>query len=271
VYLFSSSSPKWTCSGNNITSKSLPESQLMMLFSSAFLALASLTSSAVAQLPDTGNVTFFSDYGCRNPVYINSAIIGRDFCASIDEEDTDLGPYRSFIINERPWCDNGSRPYWNVFGDNGCRVLFDSFPALRLNDEGACSPVGSSGFQSYAFVCDGFDLAWGIDGPGNGDGSGDSSSSNGVSSSIPEETTSSTDLPSESTTAVADASTTPATDAPETTTPSRSTTSTGTPTRTTAESTQDPGPTGAAGTIRRDWSLFFLGMTIAGGSSLITI
>lgn len=186
-----------------------------MLFSSTLITLGALAAKAVADLSHTGNVTFFSDDACADPVFVNSAIIGRDFCATSDSDLSSLGPYRGFIINERPWCDNGSRPYWNVFGDGGCRVLLDSFPPMRLDGEGACVPVGSSGFRSYAFVCDGFDLAWGLNGPGNDDGEGEDGppGDDGASSRTTEDTTSPTDGSVQSTTHSSDVFTITTTDA----------------------------------------------------------
>ncbi|KAH7128062.1 hypothetical protein B0J13DRAFT_143331 [Dactylonectria estremocensis] len=142
----------------------------------ALAAAVSFIPLATAALSRTGQVGLFSDEDCKESVYVNKAVIGLDFCAVADSATPYSGEYKSFIVYEHPWCENGSLPYWNVFVDNSCHHLIDSWHVSDLtnlsyddqyddddDDSGKCVSVPDAGYRSYAFVCDGFDLAWGVD------------------------------------------------------------------------------------------------------------
>lgn len=131
---------------------------------SATAALLSITAVTTASLTRIGNITLFSDTTCSDPIFINSWSLGRDLCAKADNSassPTDA-PFRSYIINERPWCDNGSLPYLNIYWDEACAELIQSNsyePQGPDADETCVVPAGD--FKAMAFVCDGFEGAWG--------------------------------------------------------------------------------------------------------------
>ncbi|KAH7177075.1 hypothetical protein EDB81DRAFT_52050 [Dactylonectria macrodidyma] len=148
----------------------------------ALAAAVGFLPFAAAALSRTGQVGLFSDEECKESVYVNKAVIGLDFCAVADSTTPYEGEYKSFMVYKHPWCENGSLPYWNVFVDDSCHHLIDSWHVSSLtslssddqyeNDDdngGKCVAVPDAGYRSYAFVCDGFDLAWGVDGPGGND------------------------------------------------------------------------------------------------------
>lgn len=109
--------------------------------------------TAQAKLSVTGNITLFSDTQCQEPVFVNDAIVGRDFCAHAESSQEYLGAFGSFILNERPWCDNGAVPWWNVFTDGLCALPAASFEP-GSDADGTCVAVGEGGFKSYSFDCD---------------------------------------------------------------------------------------------------------------------
>lgn len=129
------------------------------------LGLAWRTSAALSR---TGSLTYFSDTGCTDPVFVNNAIIGEDFCAKADNSNKPSSShiFQSYILNERPWCVNGSRPYLNVYRDIDCHDLIKSYPPGPLyNPPGpdadpTCVTPGGD-FKALAFICDGFEGAWG--------------------------------------------------------------------------------------------------------------
>ncbi|KAM0813982.1 hypothetical protein AB5N19_13984 [Seiridium cardinale] len=132
----------------------------------AFVCLVA-AGGTTAALSKTGNFTVFSDTACQDPLFVNSEIKGRDFCAPTDNEGNWGGEatdfiFKSYILNERPWCDNGSRPYFNVYSDQDCANLIKSYPAGALYNptgpdaDGTCV-VPSAEYKAVAFVCDGFD------------------------------------------------------------------------------------------------------------------
>ena len=138
------------------------------------VALATLLASVpnvTAQLSKTGNITLFSDTSCAKRVAVNSWILGSDVCGNLDEGFSfpTEGIFLSYIVNERPWCPAGSRPYLNVYGDEACSELIHSYgPDLIHSDlpsafndpaipdaDGTCVAPGS-GYKAMAFICDGF-------------------------------------------------------------------------------------------------------------------
>ncbi|KAI0025391.1 hypothetical protein F4780DRAFT_325630 [Xylariomycetidae sp. FL0641] len=137
----------------------------------ALVAVLALPSQTFAQLSRTGNVTLFSDTACEEPVYVNSFILGRDTCGKENAEASYPDAFRSFIVNERPWCDNGSRPWFNVYSDPTCNDLSMAYPPGALyhptgpDADGTCVAPGD--YKGMAFLCDGIE---GVPNGGWGDG-----------------------------------------------------------------------------------------------------
>ncbi|KAF2445978.1 hypothetical protein P171DRAFT_277296 [Karstenula rhodostoma CBS 690.94] len=134
----------------------------------ASAALALAASAVTASLTRIGNITLFSDTTCSDPIFLNSWNLGRDFCAKLDKiasSPVDV-PFQSYILNERPWCDNGSRPDLNLYRDEACAGLIRSFEPGALyksedpDADGTCVAPGGE-YRAMAFVCDGFEGAWG--------------------------------------------------------------------------------------------------------------
>lgn len=219
------------------------------------VVLSALITPSAADLSRTGNVTLFADTLCREPVFMNSAIIGRDFCAHSESSDEYEGTFKSFRINERPWCDNGSIPYWNVFADEGCRLLLDSRPSRGPGNEASCIPVRGSGYKAYAFVCDGFDMAWGLRQPGHDDGHGDGDGDGeSTDASTAEETTSS---PATLSATAIDSTTTSVSETTLSSHPPSISQTTG---QAPTASAQDPSPTSPGIRLRASWVRLFLAL-----------
>ncbi|KAK3207815.1 hypothetical protein GRF29_96g507853 [Pseudopithomyces chartarum] len=140
------------------------------IVSTALAAILTVVPYAAAQLPNTGNITLFSDTSCAERVFANSWTLGSDFCGIIDSSaswSTDA-VYQSYVLNERPWCINGSRPYFNVYRDETCSDLIHSYEPGPLynptgpDSDGTCVAPGRA-FKAVAFICDGFPGAWGME------------------------------------------------------------------------------------------------------------
>ncbi|KAI1852132.1 hypothetical protein JX265_013103 [Neoarthrinium moseri] len=127
----------------------------------ALTTLITWIGTVNAALSATGNITLFSDTSCADPVYVNSWIVGRDNCAVADGGSQPYsGQFLSFVLNERPWCVNGSRPYLNIYRDAACTSLLVSFaPGPLYNPtgpdaDGTCVAPGAD-YKALAFICDG--------------------------------------------------------------------------------------------------------------------
>ncbi|KAI1482323.1 hypothetical protein F4774DRAFT_370888 [Daldinia eschscholtzii] len=122
----------------------------------AFASIWGLVESAgAATLSRTGNITLFKDTSCQEPAYANSFILGIDNCGKDSSETPDLAPFRSYILNERPWCENGARPYFNVYSDSTCldlTTMNEPGPYLGENTQPPCVAPGD--FKGMAFVCE---------------------------------------------------------------------------------------------------------------------
>jgi hypothetical protein len=129
----------------------------------AAAALLSVAAVATADLSYTGNITLFSDTTCSDPIFINSWTLGRDVCAKVDNGPWPADkPFRSYILNERPYCTNGTFPYLNVYRDEACAELIEStsYEPKGPDADGMCM-VPRGDYKAMAFVCDGFEGAWG--------------------------------------------------------------------------------------------------------------
>ncbi|OTA59301.1 hypothetical protein K449DRAFT_385331 [Hypoxylon sp. EC38] len=114
-------------------------------------------------LAKTGNITLFSDTHCKEPVYINSFILGIDTCGKEDSATPYRDPFRSFILNERPWCRSGARPEFSIYSDSTCLdMIASNLPDPLVEEEGNHPCVVPGDFKGMAFICDGLD---GVEGP----------------------------------------------------------------------------------------------------------
>jgi hypothetical protein len=149
---------------------------VQMSFRSASVVVAAILTtvpSTTAELSKTGNITLFSDTSCEEPVYVNSFILGPDACGAADNSASSPSDvvFQSYTLNERPWCTNGSRPYFNVYSDTACTSLIQSnapgplYSPSGPDAEYSCvAPGNDHRYQAMAFICDGFPGAWGPEG-----------------------------------------------------------------------------------------------------------
>lgn len=244
--------------------------------------------TARAALPVTGNITLFSDTKCQEPVFVNNAIVGRDFCAHSESADDYLGAFGSFILNERPWCDDGSVPWWNVFTDGLCAVPAASFEP-GSDADGTCVAVEERGFKSYSFVCEDADRDSDDDGAeGDADSDDDydvepTTSADFAFTTLPFETaeptlrraTTSESSTSETSTVKPSTEATPSTAKPPTessgisSSPAQASSQSMAPTSAAPVST--PEPTGGVGTLNPNQSFVIGFITIMAGSLLLSL
>ncbi|KAI0597756.1 hypothetical protein F4775DRAFT_592990 [Biscogniauxia sp. FL1348] len=123
----------------------------------AVLAASCLgTARAHRLLSQTANLTLFADAACAEPVYANSFVLGVDTCGN---DATTTLPYRGLVVNDRPWCANGSRPVFNLYASAGCDgvVAASLLPGAMYGGEGdgACVEAPGEGFRGMAFLCEG--------------------------------------------------------------------------------------------------------------------
>ncbi|KAI0841194.1 hypothetical protein F5Y06DRAFT_215091 [Hypoxylon sp. FL0890] len=120
----------------------------------AFIFPLWLAQSASGSLPKTGNITLFSDINCQEPVYVNSFILGIDTCGKADSATPYLNPFRSFILNERPYCRSGARPSLSIYSDSTCSDLIASNLPNSLVEEETHHPCVAPGdFKGMQFIC----------------------------------------------------------------------------------------------------------------------
>jgi hypothetical protein len=123
------------------------------------LSLLLFTSSVFALYPNpygipTGNITLCTDTSCQHNAYVNFWGLGGDFCRPLSSSSSSYGPppvLNSYIINQRPTCDNGSYADWATYSDLAC-----SKEKLRIpyNNDDTCESF--AGVVAVAFICEGF-------------------------------------------------------------------------------------------------------------------
>ncbi|KAI1417020.1 hypothetical protein F5Y13DRAFT_153560 [Hypoxylon sp. FL1857] len=132
----------------------------MKVFSNSFAFIFPLwlAQTALASLSKTGNITLFSDTHCKEPVYVNSFILGIDTCGKEDSATPYLYSFRSFILNERPWCTSGARPDFSIYSDSTCLdMIASNLPDPLVEEKGHHPCVAPGDFKGMAFICAGLD------------------------------------------------------------------------------------------------------------------
>jgi hypothetical protein len=120
------------------------------------------SSSALALYPNpygvpTGDITLCTDNSCQHNAYVSSWGLGGDSCCPLSSSSSSSssdGPpptLSSYIINQRPTCDNGTFADWATYGDLAC-----SKEKLRTpyNNDDTCESF--AGVVAVAFICQGF-------------------------------------------------------------------------------------------------------------------
>ncbi|KAI1137788.1 hypothetical protein F5Y05DRAFT_62145 [Hypoxylon sp. FL0543] len=124
----------------------------------AFIFPLWLAQPALGSLPKTGNITLFSDVHCKKPVYVNSFILGIGTCGKEDSAAPSPDPFHSFILNERPFCRSGARPYFSIYSDSTCSDLIaPNLPDFLVEEQGHHPCVAPGDFRGMAFVCNDLD------------------------------------------------------------------------------------------------------------------
>ncbi|PMD22306.1 hypothetical protein NA56DRAFT_645000 [Hyaloscypha hepaticicola] len=109
-------------------------------------------------LNPTGSLTLFTDTLCQQTASANPWILGGDFCVPLSPSTpSDLN---SYLITQRPTCNNGSYASWATYSDARCEKEIQRVP---YNNDDVCESF--NGVESVAFICEGF-VAEGGDGNG---------------------------------------------------------------------------------------------------------
>ncbi|KAI1073669.1 hypothetical protein F5B20DRAFT_587078 [Whalleya microplaca] len=151
--------------------------------SAAFIVAALWrTGTAVALLSKRGNVTLFSDAGCAGPVYDNRFMMsaaGRTRLHHIEDDTMNRLVLRDRVIICIQFAEDGSKPYFGVYGDVTCSDLVESYEPGEGYEDGTCVTPGE--YKSMKFICDGSS--------GTVDDGGDEPASAGVATSATSVTT----------------------------------------------------------------------------------
>ena len=164
----------------------------MMILSSILLSLPLIVYAASGQ----GSVSLYSDSQCdpqgdtshfgeRDPLALNYTL-SADTCGTFG------GTAHSYLVTERPTCNNGTTAAFAFYSSPGCsQADFDTPAGQAMNEyfaetefDGECLALVA--FNSVAFICDGVGQG------GSNAGQGASSASAGSSSTSPTTAVSST-------------------------------------------------------------------------------
>ena len=117
------------------------------------LALPSATESS------SGSITIFSDLSCTDVVVSHSGTIPLDTCIPASS----TGNFSTnFIVNEKPFCEDGARPDLVLFEDPCCNgySIANYIPNANYGDygNGSCQHPNGAGFRALVFVCGQFQV-----------------------------------------------------------------------------------------------------------------
>ncbi|KAI0388086.1 hypothetical protein F5Y04DRAFT_17446 [Hypomontagnella monticulosa] len=189
-----------------------------LMKSIAFIFTLWPTGSIAVALSKTGNITLFSDTNCQEPVYVNNFILGIETCGGDNADTPYLDPFRSYILNERPWCKDGSRPSFDIFSDATCLDLtVSNEPGPRFEEIENPICVAPGDFKGMAFRCDESEENEDKDVTDDAPTSTDTTTDETTTATVPMAT------PAESSATVSEGSSTPTTTGAVTSTPSGAT------------------------------------------------
>jgi hypothetical protein len=146
------------------------------LLSLSLLPLLPTTTQALYPNPylnPTSSITLCTSPNCQQNAFSNPWILGGDFCSPLSLSP----PLNSYLITQRPTCDNGSYADWATYSDAGCAKERERVP---YNNNAVCESF--NGVEAVAFICEGFHAK-------GGDGGG------GVESSMPVITATYSEIP----------------------------------------------------------------------------
>ncbi len=106
-----------------------------------------------------GSIAIFSDASCTDLVVSQSGSVPLDAC--IPGSATG-GLSLTFIVSDKPFCDDGHRPDLVLFEDPCCSgyAIADYIPNARYGDygNGSCQHLIGGGFRAAVFVCGKFQV-----------------------------------------------------------------------------------------------------------------
>lgn len=118
-------------------------------------ALASVATAAFSK----GSIAIFADESCHESVLIDSPTIPLEKCLPA----TTSGKMSlSFVVSEKPFCADGSRPDLLQYDDPCCNNGIANWAPNALYGDygnGSCQYWGSAGFRSMVFSCGEFEQA----------------------------------------------------------------------------------------------------------------
>ncbi|OAQ72870.2 hypothetical protein VFPPC_00725 [Pochonia chlamydosporia 170] len=115
------------------------------------LVLCLLTIASTTDI-QAGSIEFFSDDDCTKSLLTKPNNIPRDQCllASPDQ------PGRAFLVKEKPYCADGTRPSLLLYQDCGCTDgVANYIPNARYGDygNGSCTPLLGGDFVMFVLDC----------------------------------------------------------------------------------------------------------------------
>ena len=122
------------------------------------LCLAGAAASVASVSSSEGSIVVFSDDNCHDRVVSDSPTIPLEKCLpATTSGDMSL----SFIVSEKPFCADGSRPNLYQFDDPCCgNPIANWAPDANYGDygNGSCQHLLGGGFRSMVFTCGDFDV-----------------------------------------------------------------------------------------------------------------
>lgn len=129
-----------------------PFTMRSIILASLLLCLLCLLSTASAASLTTGSIEFFSDDACAKSILSRPNNIPRDVCLPASSG----VPGKAFIVKEKPYCSDGSRPSLLLFQDCGCTDgIANYIPNARYGDygNGSCTPLLGGDFVTFVLSC----------------------------------------------------------------------------------------------------------------------
>ncbi|KAH8898605.1 hypothetical protein GQ53DRAFT_357941 [Thozetella sp. PMI_491] len=127
-----------------------------------FLALVGfieVVSSTSTNDTSPGSITIFSDNSCTDQVISTSGSVPLDACIPASTSG-DLST--TFIVSQKPFCQDGHRPDLVLFEDPCCggNAIANYIPNANYGDygDGSCQHLIGGGFRALVFVCGKFQV-----------------------------------------------------------------------------------------------------------------
>ena len=125
----------------------------------ALFGLVPLVISSSVHEYSPGSIAVFSDSSCTDTVVSLSGSVALDACVPAS---TTGNLSITFIIGEKPYCQDGNRPDLVLFEDACCAgyAIAHYIPNANYGDygNGSCQHLIGGGFRAFVFVCGEFQI-----------------------------------------------------------------------------------------------------------------